>query len=152
MASQAVGTSLGRNPFKVQDTFTWEDLRQGLEGPAEKARYSWEVNDLPKNEEAHFFELWMDVSEDQGEFVMVLSVRLHPYDYLILSETTSFQAARARDLTLPVMAYMRRLFGVALAKRATRQYGGKMLEWLESAETLYRQGNETRQGLQAADH
>ena len=139
MAPPGVGTSLGHNLFKVQDTFTWEDLHQGIGDSAKQARHSWETNGLPKNEEAHFFELWMDAFEDGGEFSMVLSVHLRPYDYLIFSGTVSPQAAEARDLILPAVAYLEGLFGASLANRFTRRYGGKMLEWLESIEALYGQ-------------
>lgn len=142
MAPPAVGTSLGQNTFKVQDTFTWEDLRQGLGDHAEQARHSWEMNGLPKTEEAHFFELGMDAFEDGEMISMVLFVRLHPYDYLIFSETTHVQAAEVGGLTLPATAYLRGLFGAALVNRVIRRYGGKMLEWLESVEILYRQETE----------
>ena len=139
MAPLTMGTSLGQNPFKVQDTFTWADLQQGIDGSAKQARHSWETNGLPKNEEAHFFELWMDAFEDGGEFSMVLSVHLRPYDYLIFSEAVSIQAAKAGDLMLPAMAYLRRLFGTPLVNRISRRYSGKMLEWLESVEALHGQ-------------
>lgn len=139
MASPVVGVSLAQNPFKVQDTFTWGDLHQGISGSAKLAKHSWETNGLPKNEEAHFFELWMDAFEDGGEFSMVLSVHLRPYDYLIFSEAVNIQAAKAGDLMLPAMAYLRRLFGAPLVNRVIRRYGGKMLEWLESVEALYGQ-------------
>lgn len=139
MAPPAVGTSLGHNILKVQDTFTWEDLRQGIGDSAKQARHSWETNGLPKNGEAHFFELWMDAFEDGEGIYMVLSVHLHPYDYLIFSETVRIQAAKAGDLMLPAMAYLRRLFGTPLVNRVSRRYGGKMLEWLESIEALYGQ-------------
>ena len=139
MAQQAIGASLGQNPFKVQDTFTWEDLRQGVGDSAEQARHSWETNGLPKNGEAHFFELGMDAFEDGGGIYMVLFVHLHPYDYLIFSETVRIQAAKAGDLMLPAMAHLKRLLGAPLANRVIRRYSGKMLEWLESVETLYGQ-------------
>ncbi len=142
MAPPTVGTSLGQNPFKAQDTFTWEDLTRGLGSSAKQARYSWEVNGLPKSEEAHFFELGMTAFEDEEEFSIVLSMHLYPYDYLIFSETRSFQAAKVEDLTLPVMAYLEGLFGESLVKRVTRRYGGKILEWLESVEILHKQGVE----------
>lgn len=139
MALPTVGTSLGQNPFKVQDTFTWEDLRQGLGDSAKQALHSWEMNGLPKNGEAHFFELVMDAFEDGGGTYMVLFTHLRPYDYLIFSETARIQAAKAEDLMPPVMAYLRRLFGAPLVNSVIRRYGGKMLEWLESVEILYRQ-------------
>lgn len=137
MASPVVGTSLGQNPFRVQDTFTWEDLRHGLGRTAEQARHNWEVNDLPKNEEAHFFELGMNTFRDEGEFFMVLSVRLYPYDYLILTETVSLQATKAEGLVPLVMTYLKGLFGEPLTKRATHRYGRKMLEWVDSAAIMY---------------
>lgn len=147
MAEPAVGTSLGQNPFKIQETFTWEDLRHGLGRSAEQARHSWEINGIPKNGEAHFFELQMNAFENQGGFSMALSVRLFPYDYLAFSETVSLRAVEARDLALLAMAYLDGLLGESLAKRSIRRYGGKILEWLESVEAVYKQeaGNESHQ-------
>lgn len=127
-----VGTSLGQNPFKAQDTFTWEDLRCGAGISSERARHSWEINGLPKHEEAHFFELRMNAFEDQGKFSMVLSVCLTPWDYLVCSETVSFQAAKAEDLAALAIAYLEELFGRPVAERIIRRYGGKILEWLQS--------------------
>lgn len=137
MALPVAGTSIGQNPFKIQDTFTWEDLRQGLSSSAEQARYSWEINDLLRNEEAHFFELQMSAFEDRGKFSMVLYVCLLPYDYLIFSETVDLRAAKAEGLVPLTMSYLEKLLGVSLAKRAMRRYGGKMLEWLESVTAIY---------------
>lgn len=139
MASPAVGASLGQNPFKVQDIFTWEDLSCGPGRSAKQARHNWEANGVHKNGEAHFFELHMNVFKDYGEFFLVLSVFLHPYDYLVFSETIELQAAETKDLVPPAMAYLKGLFGTPLAERAIRRYGGKMLEWLESVEILYKE-------------
>lgn len=139
MAPPTVGISLGQNPFKVQDTFTWEDLSCGPGESAKQARHNWETNDIHKNEEAHFFELHMNVFKDHGESFLVLSVLLYPYDYLVFSETTELQAVETKDLAPLIMAYLRGLFGTPLAERTMRRYGGKMLEWLGSAETLYRE-------------
>lgn len=132
MAPPAVGVSLGQNPFKAQDTFTWDDLRCGSGGSSERARHSWEINGLPKHEEAHFFELRMNAFEDQGKFSMMLSVCLTPWDYLVFSETVSFRAARVEDLAALAIAYLEELFGRPVAKRIIRRYGGKILEWLQS--------------------
>lgn len=139
MALPTIGASLGQNLFKVQDTFTWEDLRQGHGGSAKQARHSWEINDLPRSEEAHFFELWMDAFEDHGEFSMVLSMYLRPYDYLVSAGTVSFQAVKAEGLVPLVVTYLEGMFGVPAAKRIIRQYGGKMLEWLQSVAVMYEQ-------------
>ena len=149
MAPPAVGVSLGQNPFKVQDTFTWEDLRCGVGGSSEQARHSWEINALPKNEEAHFFDLRMTAFEDRGKFSMVLSVCLTPWDYLVFSETVSFRAAEVEDLVPLIVAYLKELFGTATAKRIIRRYGGKMLEWLQSVAAIYREeaGNETNRSM-----
>lgn len=139
MALPTVGTSLGQNPFNAQDTFTWEDLSCGPGRSAKQARYNWETNGIHKNEEAHFFGLHMNAFEDNGEFSLELSVCLYPYDYLVFSETIELRAAETKDLVPLVMAYLKGLFGTPLAKRATRRYGGKMLEWLESVEILYKE-------------
>lgn len=139
MAPPAVGTSLGQNPFKVQDTFTWEDLRCGVGYSSKQAGHSWKINGLPENEEAHFFELRMNVFEYQGKFSMVLSVCLTPWDYLVFSETVSFRAVKVEDLVSSATAYLEGLFGMPTAKRIIRRYGGKMLEWLQSAATIYKQ-------------
>ena len=139
MAEPTVGTSLGQNPFKIQETFTWEDLRHGLGRSAEQARHSWEINGIPQNDEAHFFELRMSAFEDRGGFSMVLSMCLLPYGYLTFSETISLRAVEARDLALLAMAYLDGLLGESLAKRSIRRYGGKILEWLESVATVHEQ-------------
>lgn len=139
MAQPAVGASLGQNPFKVQDTFTWEDLHCGVGSSSEQARHSWEINDLPKNEEAHFFELQMNAFEDRGKFSMVLSVCLTPWDYLVFSETVSFRAAEVKDLVPLMTAYLEELLGTPTAKRIIRRYGGKTLEWLQSVAAIYEQ-------------
>lgn len=137
MASPMVGTSLGQNQFNVQDTFTWGGLSRGPGRSAKQARHNWETNGIRKNEEAHFFELHMNAFKDNGEFSLVLSVCLYPYDYLVFSETVELQAAETKDLVPLVMAYLKGLFGTPLAKRVMCRYGGKMLEWLESVEILY---------------
>lgn len=139
MAPPAVGASLGQNPFKAQDTFTWEDLSCGPGKSAGRARHNWETNSIHKNGEAHFFELYMNAFKSHGEFSLVLSVLLYPYDYLVFSETTELQAAETKGLVPLVMAYLRGLFGAPLAGRTIRRYGGKMLEWLESVEILYKE-------------
>lgn len=132
-------TSLGQNPFKIQDTFTWEDLRQGLGSSAKQARHNWEINDLPKNEEPHFFELRMNTFEDRGKFSMVLSVCLTPWDYLVFSETVCFRAVKTEDLALLMTAYLEGVFGMPVAKRTIRRYGGRILEWLQSVAAMYKQ-------------
>lgn len=139
MASPAVGTSLGMNPLKIQDTFTWEDLRRGLRDSAKQARYAWGINAIPENEEIHFFEFRMNAFEDRGKFSMVLSVCLLPYDYLAFSETVSLRAAEARDLAPLAVAYLEGLLGAPLGKRVMLRYGGRMLEWLESVSAAYEQ-------------
>lgn len=136
MAPPAVGGSLGQNPFKIQDTFTWEDLRCGVGSSSEQARHHWGINGLPKNEEAHFFELRMNAFEDRGKFSMMLSVCLTPWDYLVFSETVSFRSVRAEDLAASTMVYLEGLFGMPAASRLIRRYGGKILEWLQSVATL----------------
>lgn len=137
MAPPAVGASLGQNPFKAQDTFTWEDLCRGLGDSAKQARHSWEINDLPKDEETHFFEFRMNASRDQGEFSMVLSVCLTPWDYLVFSETTCFRAVKVEDLALSAVVYLEGVFGTLVAKRVRRRYGGRILEWLQSTAAMY---------------
>lgn len=139
MAPPAVGVSLGQNLFKVQDTFTWEDLSCGSGRSAKQAKHNWETNSIHKNGEAHFFELHMSAFKDHGEFSLVLSVLLYPYDYLVFSETAELQAAETKDLVPLVRAYLKGLFGTPLAERAIRRYGGKMLEWLESVEIVHKQ-------------
>lgn len=139
MAPPVVGASLGQNPFKIQDTFTWEDLSCGSAESTTQAMHSWETNSIHKNGEAHFFELHMNAYKYHGEFSLVLSMLLYPYDYLIFSETTELQAAETKNLAPLVMTYLKGLFGTPLAKRVMRRYGGKMLEWLESVEILYKE-------------
>lgn len=139
MASPIVGTSLGQNPFNAQDTFTWEDLSCGPGRSAKQARHNWETNGIHKSKEAHFFELRMNAFKDHGEFSLALSMRLYPYDYLVFSEDIELQAAETKDLVPLVMTYLKGLFGTPLAERAIRRYGGKMLEWLESVEILYKE-------------
>lgn len=138
MAPPTVGSSLGQNPFKIQDTFTWEDLSCSPGRSAKQAMHSWETNGIHKNGEAHFFELHMNAFKDHGEFSLVLSVLLYPYDYLIFSKTTELQAAETKNLVPLVMTYLKGLFGTPLVERVMRRYGGKMLEWLESVEILYK--------------
>ena len=142
MASPAVGTSLGQNPFNIQDTFTWEDLHRGLGDSAKQARHSWEINSLPKDDETHFFELRMNVLKDRGKFSMVLSVCLTPWDYLVFTETISFRAAEVGGLASLTVSYIEGIFGVSLAKRVARRYGGKMLEWLSSAAAAHEREEE----------
>ena len=144
MAPPVVGGSLGQNPFKLQDTFTWKDLCCGVSSSSERARHSWEANGLPKNGEAHFFELQMNMLESLDGFSVALSVRLHPYDYLAFSETTGLRAAEAGGLMPPVLAYLEGLFGSPLARRIARRYGGRILEWLDSVMAICEQEeNET---------
>lgn len=137
MAPPAVMASLGRNPFKIQDTFTWEDLSCGSGRSAKQARHNWETDGIHKNGEAHFFELRMDASEHHEGFSLTLSALLYPYGYLVFSEATELRAAETGDLIPLVVAYLRGLFGTPLAERVICRYGGKMLEWLESVEILY---------------
>lgn len=132
MASPAIGGSLGRNPFKIQDTFTWEDLCYGIGRSSEQARHSWEINGLPENEETHFFEIRMNAFEYEGKFSMVLSVCLTPWDYLVFSETVSFRVAEVEDFVPLVTASLEELLGMPTAKRIVRRYGGRILEWLQS--------------------
>ena len=134
-----VGTSLGQNPFKIQDTFTWEDLSLGSSHAAEQARHSWSLNGIPTGPEAHFFEVRMNAFKEREKFTLVVSTLLLPYDYLIYSETTSMRSIEAEDLAVLALAYLEGLLGRPLAERAIRRYGGKMLEWLESVAIIYSQ-------------
>lgn len=137
MADPVAGTSLGRRPLKIQDTFTWEDLSHACGSTAEQARHSWSVNGIPTGAEAHFFEVHMSAFKEREKFTMVVSTRLLPYDYLIYSEVTSMRAMEAGDLVALALAYTEGLLGMPLAERIARRYGGKILEWLESVATMY---------------
>lgn len=139
MAEQAVGTSLGHNPFRIQDTFTWEDLSRGPSSAARQARHNWEINGIPKGPETHFFEIRMDAFKDRGKFTLVISTILLPYGSLAYSDTSSLQAVEATDLAVLAMAYLDGLLGMPLAERTIRSYGGKILEWLESVVAVYEQ-------------
>ena len=139
MAEPKVGTSLGRNPFKIQDTFTWEDLRQGSGPTAETARNSWEVAGIPAGTEAHFFYVHMNAFKEQEKFTLVISILLLPHGSLVYSDTSSLRAVKARDLATLAMAHLEGLLGVLLAARVIRRYGGKILEWLESVAAIYEQ-------------
>lgn len=132
-----VGTSLGQNPFKIQDTFTWEDLSLARGPMAEQARHSWLINDIPTGPESHFFEVHMNAFKERGKFTLVVSVMMLPYDFLIYSDTSSVRAVEAADLVIPAMGYLDSLLGMPLAKRVTRRYGGKILEWLGSVAAIY---------------
>lgn len=140
MAMQAVGTSLGQNSLKIQDTFTWEDLSRGCSSAAEQARHSWEINGIPKGPEAHFFEVRMNAFKERGKFTLVISVLLLPYDCLAYSDTSSVRAVEATDLSILAMAYLEGLLGMPLTERTIRRYGGKILKWLKSAVAVYEQG------------
>lgn len=139
MAAQAVGTSLGKNPLKIQDTFTWEDLSRGCSSAAEQARHGWETNGISKGPETHFFEVRMSAFKERGKFTLVISVLLQPYGSLAYSDTSSVRAVEAADLAILAMAYLEGLFGMPLAERTTRSYGGRILEWIESVVAVYEQ-------------
>lgn len=139
MAPSVVDTSLGQHPFKIQDTFTWEDLSRGTSFAAERARRSWEIGDVPKGPEAHFFEAHMRVFKECGKFTLVISVLLRPYDFFISPSISEFRAAETLDLAALAMTYLDGMLGTPLAERAMRRYGGKILEWLESVATVYTQ-------------
>lgn len=132
-----VGTSLGQNPFKIQDTFTWEDLFLTRGPTAEQVRRSWSMNGIPTSPDAHFFEVSMNAFKEREKFTLVISVMLLPYDSLIYSNTSSLRAVKAPDLAVLAIGYLESLLGMPLAKRVTRRYGGKILEWLESVATIY---------------
>lgn len=134
-----VGTSLGRHPFRIQDTFTWEDLSLGSTAAAEQARYRWLANGISKEAEPHFFEAHMSAFKENGEFTMVISVLLSPYDFRVYSSTVSLRMERAADLMASSMAYLGGLLGMPLSERIIRRYGGKIMEWLESVATMYEQ-------------
>lgn len=137
MAAPTVGTSLGRRPFKIQDTFTWEDLSHGYGPDAKQARHSWSINGIPTDTETHFFEVHMNAFKERGKFTMVISVLLLPYDLLVYSGTSNLRAVKAPGLAILAMAYLESLLGMSTAKRVIRRYGGKILEWLESVVTTY---------------
>jgi hypothetical protein len=139
MAAPAVGTSLGQNPFKIQDTFTWEDLSRGYSCAAEQARHNWEVDGIPKGPEAHFFEIRMNAFKERGKFTLTISILLLPYDFLAYSDTYSLRTAEIMDLAILAMAYLEGLLGMPLAERTIRSYGGKILEWLHSVAAIYEQ-------------
>lgn len=134
-----VGSSLGQNPFKVQDTFTWEDLSRARGSIAEQARCSWSMDGISMGPEYHFFEVRMNAFKERGKFTLVISVMLLPYDCLVYSGTSSLRAVEASDLAAPALGYLEGLLGTPLADRFKRRYGGKILEWLESAATIYEQ-------------
>lgn len=137
MAATAVGTSLGQNPFKIQDTFTWEDLSHASSPMADRARHSWSINGISTGPEYHFFEVRMDAFKEREKFTMVVSTMLLPYDFLICSDTSSLRAAEISDLAALAPAYLEGLLGRPLVERIIRRYGGKILEWLESVATIY---------------
>lgn len=137
MAVQAVGTSLGWRPFRIQDTFTWEDLSHGYGTAAEQARHNWSVNGLPTGPEAHFFEVHMNAFKERGKFTLVISVLLLPYDLLVYSGNSNLRAVEAPGLAILAMAYLESLLGLLMAEKLIRRYGGKILEWLESVATIY---------------
>lgn len=134
-----VGVSLGQNPFKIQDTFTWEDLFHACGSMAAQARHSWLINSVSTGPEVHFFEVRMSAFKEREKFTIVVSVMLLPYDFLVYSDTSSLRAVRAYDLAALAMGYLEGLFGMPLAERITRRYGGKILEWLESVAAIYEQ-------------
>lgn len=137
MAPSAVGGSLGRNPLKIQDTFTWEDLCLGRGPAAEQARHYWKVNAIAEGPETHFFETRMSAFKERGKFTLVISVLLLPYDFPPYSDTSSLRAAEAVDLAALAITNLGGLLGIPLGKRVARRYGGKILEWLESVATIY---------------
>ena len=139
VALPVTGASLGQHPFKIQDTFTWEDLSRGCSSAAEQAQHSWEINGISKGPEAHFFEVRMNAFKELGKFTMVISVLLRPYGCLAYSDTSSVRAVEAADLAILAMAYLEGLLGMPLAERAIRRYGGRILEWLESVAAVYEQ-------------
>lgn len=139
MADPVAGMSLGRHPFKIQDTFTWGDLSLGTSFAAERARHSWEINGISKEPETHFFEARMKVSKECGKFTMAISVLLLPYDSLVCPGTSSLRAAETISLAALAMTYLDGMLGTPLAERAMRRYGGKILEWLESVSAVHEQ-------------
>jgi hypothetical protein len=141
MAELEVGTSLGQNPFKIQDTFTWGDLSLGHSPAAEQARQGWWINGISAGPEAHFFEVRMNAFEERESLTLVISVMLLPYGYLVYSDTSSLRAARESDLAALAVAYLEGLLGMPLAERIIRRYGGRILEWLESVAAIYSQEN-----------
>lgn len=132
-----VGSSLGQNPLKIQDTFTWEDLSRARGSTAEQARCSWSMDGISTGPESHFFEVRMNSFKEQGKFTLVISVMLLPYDYLVYSDTSSLRAVKSGDLATLATAHLGGLLGMPLAKRFIRRYGGKILEWLESVAAIY---------------
>lgn len=148
MAALVPGTSLGQNPFWLQDTFVWDDLSRGLSPAAKRARYSWGINLLPIGEEPHFFTVTMDAFMEHGKFTLTISTRLLPYNYLVFSEATSMRAKEAHDLQAPALAYLEGLLGEPLARRTARRYGGRIQEWLDSvAMTTESQSHQRARGL-----
>lgn len=137
MAVPTVGTSLGRCPLKIQDTFTWEDLSLGYGPAAKQARHIWSINGIPTDSEAHFFEVHMSAFKERGKFTLVVSVLLLPYDFHIYSDTSNLRAVEAPGLAILAIAYLESLLGVPTARRMIRRYGGKILEWLGSVATIY---------------
>ena len=132
-----VGSSLGQSPFKVQDTFTWEDLSRARGSMAEQARRSWSINGVSTGPEPHFFEVRMNAFKERGKFTLAISVMLLPYDYLAYSDTSSLRAVEASDLAVLALKYLEGMLGTPLADRVKRRYGGKILEWLESVAAIY---------------
>lgn len=139
MVQSAVGISLGQHPFKIQDTFTWEDLSRGDSRAAEQARHSWEINGISKGPETHFFEAHMSAFKEKEKFTLVVSVLLQPYGFLVCSSTSSVQAAKTIDLAALAVGYLDGMFGTPVAERFIRRYGGRILEWLESVAAVYEQ-------------
>lgn len=139
MAASTVGTSLGQNPFKIQDTFTWEDLSRARGYTAEQARHSWSINGIPTGPEPHFFEVRMNAYKERGKFTLVISIMLLPYDFLAYSNTSSLHAVKTSDIATLAMEHLESLLGTPLADRVILRYGGKILEWLESMATIYEQ-------------
>lgn len=132
-----VGSSLGQSPFKVQDTFTWEDLSRARGSTAEQARCSWSMDGISTGPEPHFFEVRMNAFKERGKFTLVISVMLLPYDCLVYSDTSSLRAVKSEDLVTLAMAHLEGLLGMPLVKRVIHRYGGKILEWLESVAVIY---------------
>ena len=135
-----VGSSLGQSPFKIQDTFTWEDLSRARGSIAERARCSWLMDGISTGPEPHFFEVRMNAFKERGKFTLVISAMLLPYDCLVYSNTSSLRAVEASGLAVLALRYLEGLLGTPLADRVKLRYGGKILEWLESVATIYEQG------------
>nr|DAV65839.1 MAG TPA: hypothetical protein [Caudoviricetes sp.] len=81
----------------------------------------------------------MNVFKECEKFTLAISVLLLPYDFLICPGTSRLRAVETIDLAAIAMTYLDGMFGTPLAERAIRQYGGKILGWLDSAATVHAQ-------------